>query len=67
MMNHHGIMKMVECYEDDEHIHIITEKYTGGESFEKIIDNTTASKCLSKPPPSSSLSLRRYRTFTRNS
>jgi len=48
VMNHHGIMKMVECYEDDEHVHIITEKYTGGELFEKIIDNTTASGCLSE-------------------
>jgi len=46
--NHHGIMKMVDCYEDAEHVHIITEKYTGGELFEKIIDSTTPSGCLSE-------------------
>ena len=48
VMNHHGIMKIVDCYEDAENVHIITEKYTGGELFEKIIDNTTASGCLSE-------------------
>jgi serine/threonine protein kinase len=48
VMNHHGIMKMVDCYEDAEYVHIITEKYTGGELFEKIIGNTSASGCLSE-------------------
>ena len=48
VMNHNGIMRMVDCYEDPEHVHIITEKYTGGELFEKIIDSTTAGGCLSE-------------------
>ena len=48
VIKHHGIMKMVDCYEDTKHVHIITKKYTGGELFEKIIDNATASGCLSE-------------------
>lgn len=39
-------MKMVDCYEDDEYIHIVAERYTGGELFDKIIDNTTMDGCL---------------------
>ena len=46
--NHDNIMKMVDCYEDVDYIHIISEKYTGGELFEKIIDNTTDSGCYSE-------------------
>lgn len=52
-MNHDGIMKMVDCYEDAKHVHIVTEKYTGGELFEKIIGNTTSSGCLSEQKASS--------------
>jgi len=47
-VNHDGIMKMVDCYEDAENVHIITEKYTGGELFDKIIDNTNASGCFNE-------------------
>ena len=47
-MNHHGIMKMVDCYEDAEYVHIVTERYTGGELFDKIADNTTANGCFSE-------------------
>jgi len=47
-VNHHGIMKMVDCYEDAECVHIITEKYTGGELFDKIINNTSSYGCLSE-------------------
>ncbi|KAL3762817.1 hypothetical protein ACHAW5_011275 [Stephanodiscus triporus] len=47
-MNHHGIMKMVDCYEDAEHVHIITEKYTGGELFDEISENTSPNGCLSE-------------------
>mmetsp|Transcript_15091 Transcript_15091/g.24546 ORF Transcript_15091/g.24546 Transcript_15091/m.24546 type:complete len:368 (-) Transcript_15091:73-1176(-) len=47
-VNHHGIMKMVDCYEDAECVHIITEKYTGGELFDKIIDNSSSDGCLSE-------------------
>ncbi len=47
-MYHHGIMKMVDCYEDAEHIHIITEKYTGGELFDKISENASPGGCFSE-------------------
>lgn len=47
-VNHHSIMKMVDCYEDVQFVHIITEKYTGGELFDKIIGNTNSRGCLSE-------------------
>jgi len=45
-IDHPGIMKMIDCYEDADYVHIVTEKYTGGELFDEIIDNTTDSGCL---------------------
>ncbi|KAL3816207.1 hypothetical protein ACHAXA_001263 [Cyclostephanos tholiformis] len=45
-MDHPNIIKMVGCYEDDERIHIVTEKYTGGELFDRIVRNTTDNGCL---------------------
>jgi serine/threonine protein kinase len=48
MMNHENIIKMMDCYEDETYIHIVTEKYTGGELFDKIVDNTTSNGCLSE-------------------
>ena len=45
-MNHHGIMKMVDCYEGAERVHIITEKYTGGELF--VSENTSPNGCFSE-------------------
>ncbi len=48
MMNHNGIMKVVDCYKDAEHVNIITEKCTGGELFKKIINNAAASRCQSE-------------------
>jgi len=47
-VDHPGIMKMVGCYEDEDYIHIVTERYTGGELFDKIVDNTTDHGCLSE-------------------
>ncbi|KAL3759933.1 hypothetical protein ACHAWU_000556 [Discostella pseudostelligera] len=47
-INHHGIMKMVDCYEDSDFVHIVTEKCTGGELFDKIIENTTGTGCYSE-------------------
>lgn len=47
-MNHIGIMEMVDCYEDTEHVHIVSNKYTGGELFDKILDNTTSDGCFSE-------------------
>ena len=48
MMNHHSIMRMVDVFEDAEHVHIVTEKYTGGELFDTIVDRTTNTGCLSE-------------------
>mmetsp|Transcript_28514 Transcript_28514/g.48525 ORF Transcript_28514/g.48525 Transcript_28514/m.48525 type:complete len:407 (-) Transcript_28514:394-1614(-) len=48
-MDHDGIIKMVDCYEDADYLHIITEKCTGGELFDKIVDNKTGTGiCLSE-------------------
>lgn len=47
-MNHDGIMKMVDCYEDAEYVHIITEKYTGGELFDKIVGHTSSRGCMNE-------------------
>jgi hypothetical protein len=47
-VNHHGIMKMVDCCEDAAYVHIVSVKYTGGELFYKIIDNVSPCGCLSE-------------------
>ena len=46
--DHPAIMKIIDCYEDFDYVHIITEMYTGGELFDKIIDSTTDRGCLSE-------------------
>lgn len=45
-VDHPNIMKMVDAYEDDDFVHIVTEKYDGGELFEKVINNTTVHGCI---------------------
>ncbi|KAL9182720.1 hypothetical protein ACHAXT_003999 [Thalassiosira profunda] len=45
-IDHPGIMKMVDCYEDADYVHIVSERYTGGELFDMIVDNTTDYGCL---------------------
>jgi serine/threonine protein kinase len=47
-MNHENIMTMVDCYEDASYLHIVTEKYTGGELFQKIIENRSSAGCFSE-------------------
>jgi len=47
-IDHEHIMKMVDCYEDAECVHIVTEKYTGGELFDTILDNVSSNGCLSE-------------------
>jgi len=47
-MDHVGIMKMVDCYEDAQFVHIVTERYTGGELFDKITEYTTPTGCFSE-------------------
>ena len=44
--HHPSIVKLVYTFEDDECVHIITERYTGGELHKKIVDNTTDYGCL---------------------
>jgi serine/threonine protein kinase len=46
MVDHRGILKLVDCYEDAEQVHIITKKYTGGELFDVIVNETTPTGCL---------------------
>jgi len=41
-MDHHAILSLVDCYEDAKQVHIITEKCTGGELFDKIYANTSS-------------------------
>lgn len=45
-VDHCGIMKMVDCFEDADYVHIVTERYTGGELFDEIVNNTTECGCL---------------------
>ena len=45
-VDHPNIMKMVDCFEDIDYVHIVTEMCTGGELFDKIVDNTTDYGCL---------------------
>ena len=47
-MDHEGIMKMIDCYEDPKYVHIITERCTGGELFDKISELTTPSGCFTE-------------------
>ena len=47
-VDHKCVMRMVDCYEDAECVHIITEKYTGGELFDKIVENTDDSGCFTE-------------------
>ena len=45
-MDHPNIIRMVGCYEDDEMVHIVTERYAGGELFDTIVNNATDDGCL---------------------
>jgi serine/threonine protein kinase len=47
-MKHENVMSLKDCYEDRDFVHIVTEKLTGGELFDKIIDNTTDDGCFSE-------------------
>lgn len=47
-MNHPGIIEMVDCYEDADSVHMVTEMCTGGELFYKILDNVTDDGCCSE-------------------
>lgn len=45
-MEHSAVMRLVNVYEDMNYVHIVTEKCSGGELFDKIIDHTTDDGCF---------------------
>lgn len=45
-INHRNIMKLVDVFEDLNYVYIISEKYNGGELFDKIIESTTDDHCM---------------------
>jgi hypothetical protein len=47
-INHENIVKMVDCYEDSQYVHIVTEKCAGGEVYEKVISSVNQDGCLSE-------------------
>jgi serine/threonine protein kinase len=47
-IDHPNIIKMNDCFEDEVYVHIITERFTGGELLDLILDNTTDYGCLSE-------------------
>jgi serine/threonine protein kinase len=52
-VNHGNLIKMVDCFEDSDFLHIVTDKYGGGELFDKIIRNRTNDGCFSEAKASS--------------
>ena len=46
LMNHRSIMRLVDIYEDEQYVHMVSDKYTGGELFDKIVNNSSSSGCL---------------------
>ena len=45
-MEHPAIMRLVGVYEDKYYVHIVTEKCSGGELFDKIVERTTEEGCF---------------------
>jgi len=45
-VRHSSVMRMVNCYEDASYVHIVTEKYCGGELFDRILEHTTDDGCF---------------------
>jgi len=45
-VSHPGIAKMVDCYEDEAYVHIVTERCAGGDLFDRIVDSTSDAGCL---------------------
>jgi serine/threonine protein kinase len=37
---------MVDVFEDEDHVHIVTDMYSGGELFDRIVERTTSTGCL---------------------
>eukprot|EP01041_Mallomonas_annulata_P010481 gene10481-21857_t len=43
-MDHPNIIKLIDVYEDDRFLHLVTELCTGGELFERIINKTKSAE-----------------------
>jgi len=48
IVDHSSVMRMADSYEDADYVHIVTEKYAGGELFDRIVDSTNTSGCFSE-------------------
>ena len=44
MTEYDHIVRLVDTYEDSEYLHLVTDLYTGGELFDKIIEKKKASE-----------------------
>lgn len=44
-LSHDGVLRLVDCYEDQDFVHIVTEKCQGGELFDHIADRTSDDGC----------------------
>lgn len=40
-VNHESIIRLVDVYEDDEYVHLVTDLCEGGELFDKIVENAS--------------------------
>ena len=47
-MDHKHIIRMIDCYEDAHSVYIVTQRYHGGELYDKIIQNYSQDGCLSE-------------------
>lgn len=47
-IDHSSVMRLVDCYEDANFLHIITEKYMGGDLFDRILESTNSSGCFTE-------------------
>ena len=44
-LDHPNLIRLVDWYENNEYVHVITERYGGGELFDGILANTTEYGC----------------------
>lgn len=47
-VDHPNVVQMVDFFEDEDYVHIVTEICTGGELFDLIVDSATGNGCLSE-------------------
>ncbi len=46
--DHRRVVRMIDCFEDDECVHIVTERYAGGELFDRVVESTHDCGCLAE-------------------